>query len=134
MQLAHEVRREPDSPEVGVNRREHVAVAEDFLLVAITRSRLLRDEITDSLRRSEHALDAIRRLRALDHRRLPERLEHLRLLPGVELFLSAKLAENADRADETVRVGKPQIEPLVERSHRFVSFCCIRADPGVFLL
>ena len=71
MQLQHDVGRERNVFITRMNRLQNVAVSGDFLFGTVARRRLLRDDLFDSLNRSNDAFDAIARFGALHNCRLP---------------------------------------------------------------
>jgi hypothetical protein len=120
MELEHQVRPRLHVGGVPMDRLEDVPVARDLLLGAIARRRFLGDQCRDALARCDDAFDPVRGLRALDHRCLAQRLEHLRSLPLEELLLASVLADRAHRGEHGVRDREPLQELAGEGLHAAV--------------
>ena len=69
---------------------ERVAIAADFLFVAVAQLTLTEDDCADARLLGRHAFNAIRRHGALDESMFPQHLERLCGLSGAEFLTSVK--------------------------------------------
>ena len=105
---------------VGMDGREHVAVARDLLFRAVSRFDLLEDESVYSIGRDGNTLDPVGRFRALDDCDAPQRSQHLGKLIRVEMLPASEFSKGAHRHKQPVRKRRIHIIAVFDRFHIFV--------------
>jgi hypothetical protein len=95
VKTAGRVRRHREVGSLGVDQRQRVAVTADILLGAIPRLRAADDQRPQAIGGDGDALDAVRRLCALDESRLAQRAQELRSLTREELLPALALGDVA---------------------------------------
>jgi hypothetical protein len=105
---------------VGMDGREHVAVARNFLLRAVSRFDLLEDESVYPIGRDGNTLDPVGRLRALHDCDAPQRSQHLGKLIRLEILPAPEFPGGAHRHKQPVRKRRIHVIPVFDRSHIFV--------------